>query len=362
VVKSFLAGLKMNLGFDREKNLVFFDLGPGYDVVRSAAYFQQAETSAAALPGVRHVALAQRVLLSDSGGGAAKRVSIPGIELPQGQTTIPVKFNAVDGSYFQTVGTHLLEGREFTLADGPHAPSVAIISHLMAERYWPDSSAIGRQIVVDGKACEIVGVAEDAKIIHPHETPEPYIYLPFAQWPRGEASLILETGRDTAPVIAAMRNVLQKMDRNAPYDVRTVHYLMQQAFWEDRIEAAFIGSLGLLAIFFGSLGLYGVIAFTVNRRRRDIGIRMALGAERSDVLRMVLREGFGFAAIGSILGLIASLFVMRVLASMLYGVQATDPFAFAGGIAIVIAVSMAACWIPARRASSIDPMQALRTE
>jgi ABC-type antimicrobial peptide transport system permease subunit len=105
-----------------------------------------------------------------------------------------------------------------------------------------------------------------------------------------------------------------------------------------------------------------VIAFTVNRRRRDIGIRMALGAERRDVVRMVLREGLGFAAIGSILGLIASLFVMRVLASMLYGVQATDPFAFAGGIAIVIAVSMAACWIPARRAASIDPMQALRTE
>jgi len=232
----------------------------------------------------------------------------------------------------------------------------------MAERYWLESNAIGRQIVVDGKVCQIVGVAEDVKIIHPHETPEPYVYLPFAQWPRGEASLILESGRDTAPVIAAMRNVLQKMDRNASFDVRTVHYLIQQAFWEERIEAAFIGSLGLLAIFFGSLGLYGVIAFTVNRRRRDIGIRMALGAERRDVVRMVLREGLGFAAIGSILGLIASLFVMRVLASMLYGVQATDPFAFAGGIAIVIAVSMAACWIPARRAASIDPMQALRTE
>jgi putative ABC transport system permease protein len=362
VVKSFLVSLKMNLGFDREKHLVFFDLGPGYDLARSAAYFQQAETSAAALPGVRHAALAQRMLLSDFGGGAEKRVSIPGIELPQGQTTIPVKFNAVDSGYFQTVGTHLLDGREFTMADGPHTARVAIVSRTMAERYWPASTAIGRQIVVDGKPCQVVGVAEDAKIIQPHEALEAYIYLPFAQWPRGEASLILESEQDGRPVIAAMRNVLQTMDRNAPLDVRTVDYLMQQAFWEDRITAAFVGILGLLAIFFGALGLYGVISFAVNRRRREIGIRMALGAERNDVVRMVLREGMAFAAIGSVIGLIASLLTMRVLSSVLYGVKPTDPLAFAGSVAVVISVSLIACWIPARRAASIDPMQALRTE
>jgi predicted permease len=362
VVKSFLLTMKMDLGFDREKHLVFFDLGPGYDLARGAAYFQQAETRAGVLPGVRHAALAQRVLLSDSGGGAEKPVSLPGVELPQGQTTIPIKFNAVDSSYFQTVGTHLLDGREFTMADGPNAARVAIISRTMAERYWPASTALGRQIVVDGKSCQVIGVAEDVKIIHPHEPPEPYIYLPFAQWPRGEASLILESEQDTRSVIAAMRNVLQNMDRNAPFDVRTVDYLMQQAFWEDRTTAVFVGVLGLLAIFLGAIGLYGVISFTVNRRRREIGVRMALGAERNDVVRMVLREGMAFAAIGSVFGLIASLLTMRVLSSVLYGVQPTDPLALAGGIAIAISVSLAACWIPARRAASIDPMQALRTE
>jgi ABC-type antimicrobial peptide transport system permease subunit len=215
---------------------------------------------------------------------------------------------------------------------------------------------------VDGKPCQVVGVAEDAKIIQPHEALEAYIYLPFAQWPRGEASLILESEQDGRPVIAAMRNVLQTMDRNAPLDVRTVDYLMQQAFWEDRITAAFVGILGLLAIFFGALGLYGVISFAVNRRRREIGIRMALGAERNDVVRMVLREGMAFAAIGSVIGLIASLLTMRVLSSVLYGVKPTDPLAFAGSVAVVISVSLIACWIPARRAASIDPMQALRTE
>ena len=362
VVKSFLTTLKMNLGFDRERHLLFFDLGPGYNLARSVAYFQRAETSAAAIPGVRHAALAQRVLLSDSGGGAQRRISIPGVELPQGQTTIPVKFNAVDSSYFQTVGTHLLDGRAFTMADGPNSARVAIVSRAMAERYWPSSTVIGRQIVVDGKFCQIVGVAEDAKIIHPHETLEPYVYLPFAQWSRGEASLILETDKETGSVIVAMRNVLQNMDRKAPFDVRTIHYLMQQAFWEDRIEAVFVGILGLLAIFFGALGLYGVIAFAVNRRRREIGIRMALGAERNDVVRMVLREGMAFAAMGSAFGLIASLFTMRVLSSMLYGVKPTDPLVFAGSVAIVVAVSLAASWFPARRAASVDPIEALRAE
>jgi predicted permease len=361
-VKSFLVSLKMNLGFDREKRLVFFDLAPGYDLVRSAAYFQQAETSAAALPGVRHAALAQRVLLSDSGGGAEKRISIPEIEFPQNQTTIPVKFNAVDSNYFQTIGTHILEGRAFTLADGPNTAGVAIISHSMAERYWAASTAIGRKIVVAGKSCQVVGVAEDTKIIHPHETLEPYIYLPFAQWPRGDASLILESEQDTRSLIAAMRDALQKIGGNAPFDVRTIDYLMQQAFWEDRITAAFFGILGLLAIFFGALGLYGVIAFIVNRRRREIGIRMALGADRAGVVRMVLRDGLRFTATGSVLGLITSLLTTRVLASALDGVEPTDPYAFAGSTAIVFAVSLAACWIPARRAASIDPMQALRTE
>lgn len=362
VAKSLFVSLNMDLGFKREKHLVFFDLAPGYSAARNMAYFQQAETSAAALPGVRHVALAQRVLLSDSGGGAARRVSIPGVELAQGQTTIPMKFNAVDSGYFETMGTRILDGRAFTMADGKNTARVAVVSRTMAQRYWPDTTAIGRQIVVDGKPCQVVGVAEDAKIIHPHEAPEPYLYLSFAQFPRGDASLILESEQDARPIIAAMRAVLQKMDRNAPVDVRTVRYLMQQAFWEDRMTAAFVGILGLLAIFFGALGLYGVIAFAVNRRRREIGIRMALGAGRKGVVRMVLADGMRFAVLGSALGLIMSLLTMRVLSSALYGVRPTDPVPFACGIAIVIAVSLAASWIPARRAASVDPIQALRAE
>jgi ABC-type antimicrobial peptide transport system permease subunit len=137
---------------------------------------------------------------------------------------------------------------------------------------------------------------------------------------------------------------------------------MQQAFWEDQIAAGFVGVLGALGIFLGAIGLYGVVAFTVSRRSREIGIRMALGAERKDVLRLVLRQGLTLAAIGAGIGLVASFAAMRLLSTMLYGVKPTDPLAFVGSAVLVILVALAASWLPARRAASIDPMQALRTE
>jgi ABC-type antimicrobial peptide transport system permease subunit len=152
------------------------------------------------------------------------------------------------------------------------------------------------------------------------------------------------------------------VDRNVPVSVRTVHYLMKQAFWDDQMAAGFVGALGLLGIFLGAIGLYGVVAFTVNRRSREIGIRMALGAERRDILRLVLGQGLTLAAIGAGIGLVASLAAMRLLSTMLYGVRPTDPLTFAGSSALAILVALAASWIPARRAASIDPMQSLRTE
>jgi predicted permease len=365
VMSSLLFTRAIPLGFDRQRHLVFFDLIPGiagYDSKRSAIFFQQVEEKVAALEGVRHVALAQRMLLSDSGGGAQRRVSIPGVELPQGQLSIPILFNVVDGSYFQTVGTRLLKGRGFTAPDNSSGGRVAIVSRAMAERYWPGKDALGRQILVEGKACQIVGVVEDAKINSVHESPESYMYFPFAQNPREDGTLIVDVEGDTRPIVARTLSDIQRMDRNVPLDVRTIDYLMQQAFWADQMSAGFVATLGLLGIFLGAVGLYGVIAYVVNRRSREIGIRIALGAERRNILRLVLGQGLTLAAIGTGIGLIASLMVVRLMSSMLYGVTPTDPMAFAGSASLVILVALAACWIPARRAASIDPMQALRTE
>jgi putative ABC transport system permease protein len=365
VVRSLLYSRSLPLGFDRQRQLIYFDLVPGiagYNSERSAAFFAQVEEKTAALPGVRHAAMARRVLLSDSGGGWSQRVSIPGVELPQGQLSVPIKLDAVDGNYFRTVGTRLIAGREFTSGDNPMTGRVVIVSQTMAERFWPGQEVLGRQIVADGTACQIVGVVEDAKIYSIHETPEPYMYISFAQMPSEEGTLIVEAESNPHALTARILSEIQRVDRNVPVSVRTMHYLMQQAFWADQMAAGFVAALGLLGIFLGAIGLYGVVAFTVNRRSREIGIRMALGAERRDVLRLVLGQGLTLAAIGAGIGLLASLAAMRLLSTMLYGVRPTDPLTFAGSSALVILVALAASWLPARRAASIDPMQSLRTE
>ncbi len=366
MLRSLLATRSIDLGFDRQRNFVFFDMSPnlvaGYTQARTTAFFDQVEARTAALPGVKHVGLANRVLLSDTEGGASKRVSIPGVQLPQGQPSIPVKFNAVDANYFQTMGTRILEGRAFAVTDSATALKVAVISRNMANRFWPAGNALGRQIVVDGTSCIVVGVSEDAKINWPHEEPEPYLYLSFAQWPSNHASLIVDGGESTPALIAAERSVFRSTDRNVPYEVRTIGYLMRQSFWMDQTLAGFVGTLGVLAIFLGAIGLYGVIAYLVNRRTREIGIRMAFGAERRKIIRMLLRQGLVLAGFGAGIGFVASLLTTRLLASQLYGVKPTDPMSFAASIMFVVLVALAACWIPARRAASVDPMQALRVE
>jgi macrolide transport system ATP-binding/permease protein len=365
LVRSLLYSRGINLGFDKQKNLIFFDLSPGiagYDAERSLPYFEQVRERVAGLPGVAQVSFARRVLLSDSGGGAELRVAIPGVELPQGQRNIPIKFNGTSLGYFRTMGTRLLEGRDFTTADSPSGAKVVVVSQAMAGRFWPGKDAVGQRIVAEGKDCQVVGVAEDAKINQVHEAAEPYIYFPFAQWPGREATLIVATAGDPRVLVATIRTEIESVDRKVLVRVRTMQYLMQQAFWQDQMTAGFAGTLSMLGMFLASFGLYGVIAYMVNQRRHEIGIRMALGAERRDVLRMVLGQGLRFAAIGTGVGLVASLAAMRLLSNLLYGVRPTDPLAFAGSSALVILVAVAASYFPARRATRVDPMVALRYE
>jgi len=365
VVRSLLFSQSLPLGFDRQRHLIYFDLLPGvagHNPQHSAAFFSQVRDKAAALPGVRHATLARRVLLSESGGGTQQRVSIPGVELPQGQLSVPIKFDAVDGNYFRAIGTSLIEGREFNSGDSPSASPVVIVSRTMAERFWPNKQVLGSEIVADGVARQIVGVAEDAKINSVHETSEPYMYFPFAQLPGGEGTLIVEAEDNTPALTGRILSEIQRVDRNVPVSIRTLRYLMQQAFWADQIAAGFVGALGALGIFLGTIGLYGVVAFTVSRRSREIGIRMALGAEKGDIMRLVLGHGLALAAVGAAIGLIASFAVMRFLSTLLFGVRPTDPLTFTCSSALVILVALAASWIPARRAASIDPMQSLRME
>jgi putative ABC transport system permease protein len=365
LLRSLLYSRGMNVGFDTRRSLLLLDLSPGgvgYNAEGSVRFFQQVAEKVGGLAGVRRVSFARRVLLSDSGGGADQRVSIPGVELPQGQPNVPIKFNAVGQNYFDTVGTRLIEGRDFTAADGPSSARVVLISQTMARRFWPGKDVLGQRLVADGKDCQVVGVVEDAKINEIHEAPEPYMYFPFAQSPIGWGTLIVEAQGDPLTVVAGIRSEIRSVDQKVPVGVRTLHYLMQQAFWEDQTAAAFVGALGILGMFLAAIGLYGVIAFLVNRRRHEIGIRMALGAEHRDVLLLVLSRGLRLAAIGIVVGLAVALAVTRLMSGFLYGVRPRDPVTFVVSSAIVILIALVASYIPARRATKVDPMVALRYE
>ncbi len=365
LLRSLLYSRGMNVGFDTRKSLLFFDLTPGlagYNAEGSLRFFQQVAEKTGGLPGVKRVSFARRVLLSDSGGGADQRVSIPGVELPQGQPNIPVKFNAVGLDYFETIGTRLIEGRDFTAADNHLRARVVLISQTMARRFWPGRDPLGQHIVADGKGFQIIGVVEDAKINGIHEAPEPYMYFPFAQSRIGEGTLIVETRGDPRTMLAAIRSEIASVDPKVPLAIRTLNYLLQQAFWADQTAAAFVGALGIMGMFLAAIGLYTVIAFLVSRRRHEIGIRMALGAEHHDVLRLVVSQGLKLAAIGIVIGLAVSLAVTRLMSDLLYGVRPRDPVTFAVSSAVVILIALVASYIPARRATRVDPMIALRYE
>jgi len=233
----------------------------------------------------------------------------------------------------------------------------------MAKRFWPNGDVIGRSLNIAGVHYQIVGIAEDAKIIHIHELPAPYMYLPITQSPSTGGSLILETRGDPRSLITPVKAAISKIDPTiAIRQVQTSKQLLRFATWDDAVIAKIVGTLSLLGIFLAAIGLYGVISYLVRRRTHEIGIRMALGARARDVLLATMRQGLRLAIAGSAIGVIAAYAAARLMSSALYGVNPHDPWSFIVAVFGVLAVSLLACYIPARRASKVDPMVALRYE
>jgi predicted permease len=283
--------------------------------------------------------------------------------LPQGQSNIPIKFNSVGPDYFQTVGTRILQGRDFAPSEGPESQKVAIVNETMARRFWSGGDAIGRSFRIEGVDYQIVGIAEDTKIIHLHEAPEPYMYFAFAQTPADWGALIVETAGDPRSEVQSIRHEIRTVDNTvAVWEVQTSRDLMRYALWDELLPAKLVGALSLLGVFLAEVGLYGVVAYVVQRRTREIGIRIALGARRNQVVGLVLLQGLKLVGAGTLVGLAAALGVTRLIANSLYGVKPYDPISFAAGAFLVATVALLASYVPARRATKVDPMVALRHE
>ena len=346
-------------GFDTRRNLVVVNIAGPEGVKFLPALAQRA----ASLPGVKRATYAMRMLLSGSGGGANEAVSIPGFQLPEGQSSIPIHLNAVGPNYFQTIGTHILEGRDFTFADGPQSQKVVIVSRFMARRFWPHDDALGKFIKMGKEDTLIVGVAEDAKTNWLREDPTPYMYLPYAQSQYNGGALIVEASQKPDAVISLLRREIHNYRSTLIIvGVDTVRSLLDLSTFDLVFESRLMAVLSLLGVFLAAIGLYGVVGFIVKSHTREIGIRLALGAGLRQLKTLFLLRGLRLALAGVLVGMIAAVGVGRLVAGYLYGVKPYDPICLGTGAVAAAVIALLACYLPARRATRVDPIEVLRHE
>src|SRR5262245_866981 len=356
---------RMDLGFRADKVLLL-SMNPGlnrYKPDQARNFYAQLLERVKTLPGVQSASMTDMPLL---GGAWVTGVSIEGYQSRPGQD-MSTTAKRVEPKFFETMGIPLLLGRDFADSDGAGAPKVAIINETLARSFWGNENPIGKRIGVEsaGPDSEIIGVIKDTKYRYLKEQIPRTVYVPLAQREvrADERVLHIRTTGEPKDLIAAIRREARALDKDLPvYNVKTFSELAAEGMSQERIVATLSSFFGLLALLLASIGLYGVMAYAVARRTREIGIRLALGAQSGAVIKLVIRQGMGLVAIGLVIGLAGALALTRFIAGQLYGVGATDPATFAVISLLLMTVALAACYLPARRATKVDPMVALRQE
>ncbi len=363
-------------GFDAERLLVA-QLNINllrYTRVQGREFYRQVVERVGALPGVESVSLARNVALTGSAStrglmiegqtGEGNDLRSENSGPAAGDQTVGV--NVVGLSYFQTLGVPLVRGRDFSTSDAEESPSVVVVNEAFAARHFAGQDPLGKRLSFNGARGpwrEIVGIARDSKYYTLGEARTPFVYLPLAQNHETGMALVVRASGEPAALSGVVRREVQSLERNLPVtDARPMTEVVGAALYAARTGATLLTGFGLLALVLAAVGLYGVMAYSVARRTREVGIRMALGARGRDVLRLVLGEALVLVACGVVLGLAGAWAASRLLAGFLYGVSTTDPVAFLGTTAVLVAAALLACFIPARRATKVDPMVALRYE
>jgi predicted permease len=347
-------------------HLVAFSIDPslsGYDLPRSVTMFERMQTDLTSVPGVRAVSMAELGPLT--GNDWSMTIKVDGYAAKENEDMNP-NVDGVGPGYFSTMGMPLVAGREFTPADDARAPRVAVVNETLARYYFGTSNPIGRRFGFGrdkGTEVEIVGVVKDTRTQDLRKEPVRFIYIPYTQDSSlGSLTFYVRAAGNTSPG-ASIREAVRRIDPSLPmYDMKSMDTQVDESLFIDRMVAALSVAFGALATVLAAIGLYGVISFAVARRTREIGIRMALGAERRRVLWLVLREAAVLAGAGIAVGVAVALVVVRYVQAQLYGLSATDPRTLAAAAVVLGAVALLAGYVPARRATVIDPMLALRTE
>ena len=351
-------------GFETKNMLVMnFDLGAqNYKEEQGQEFYRRLMERLRAMPQVKDASVAAQAPLA---GGFARTVFPEGVDQNDRRNGILTSVNQVDTEYFKTTGTPILHGRGFLETDRDGAPLVAVVNQAFADKFFPNQDALGKRFRCWGETwiLEIVGVATTAKINTLGEDPTPAFYLPMLQHYSPDVTLHVRTAGDPMAALPTVRAAVQELDRQLPLtQVQTISQLLDQALWAARFGASLLLIFGLLALGLAAIGIYGVMSYNVQQRKQELGIRMALGAQKRDVMRLVLGQGLWLAGGGAVAGLALAFFMARGISALLFGVHALDPATFLGVPLLLIGVALVACYIPARRATRVDPIVALRYE
>jgi predicted permease len=357
-----------NPGFDSKNALLMtMDLDlQGYDQARGRQFERQLLEGVKALPGVKAAAITNHVPLSIS--YSSTNIYVEGQTPARGANLPASMYSSISPGYFEAMGLDLVAGRAFDERDNEKTDRVTIVNQSFVKNILglgTANEAIGRRVSYREKDLwmRIVGIAKDGKYFNIGETTQPFIYFPLEQEYEPSATIVARTTGDPSPMIASVRGEITRLDATMPvYDAKTLAEHMGISLFPARVAAAFLGGFGIIALVLAAIGIYGVTSYSVAQRTRELGIRMALGAERRDVVAMILRQCLKLTALGLGVGLIASLALTRLMASLLYGVSATDSLTFAAVSLLLAAIATLAGFLPARRASRIDPIKALRCQ
>jgi predicted permease len=334
----------------------------GYDAPHAKIFQDELIQRVRALPGIESVAYARVVPLSYQSYSSTP-IAVDGYEPPANGESTDELFNEVSPDYFATMGIPLISGREFTRADDENAPRVAIVNQTMVARYWRGQNPIGQRLQVKGNWVQVVGVVKDSKYYSIEETPRPFFYVPLRQYFAIEPDIHIRTTQPLQTIQSALLGEVRALDPNlALYEMITLQEQVNRSTSEQLVAVTLVALFGVLALLLASIGLYGVMSYTVSQSTRELGLRMALGAGASNVLRLVLSRGLLLITTGMLIGIALALLLTRLLGDLLYHVSPRDPLAFAVALAVMTVASTAACFLPAWRATRTDPIRALRAE
>jgi predicted permease len=363
-IRSVRNAQQINPGFNPHHILIAsYDLfTAGYSDTSGAEFDRQLVAKLAALPGVQAVALTSREPLAFGGGSTSVK---PAGYVSQANESMETPVAIVTPNYFQTMLIPIVKGRDFTLQDNKNAQRAVIVSEAFVDRYWPHQEPLGKQLHSDltHEWFTVVGVARNSKVDSLNEKPTPFLYLPLYQVYRAGMIINARVAGDPLAFAKTIEQAVRELNADlALFDVTTLELREQFASFPQRIAGTFVGAFGLLSLILAAVGIYGVTAFTTRQRTHEIGIRVALGAGKEDILRLVLGHGLRLTLTGVAIGLAVSFALTRFLSSLLLGVTSTDALTFSSIAVLLCAVALLACFVPMRRAMRVDPMVALRHE